>query len=200
MSCPCCVPCFGVHSCPGQPPSFPSPGTPCPPTCTCSVCCNFCKPKQTINVDIQSGTPGGHLDGTYVLDLTLWSCGSRDLWYIFRSNREYTLDCGPQFSRQFTIGPNITVRGSPPSLGDSGVSVTGAIDETSLEANKGRCCPFPTNCGVSLRTGGGYAPFGRLYGYPNTPDNWYCEGVSFDTTISPLFGWFNYGGTIRIYS
>ena len=197
MSCPCCSTCFDVHSCPGQPPSFPSPGTPCPSGCTCTACCNFCKPKQTINVDIQSDTPGGHLSGTYVLDLLFWQCGNPDVWYYFDSGRRYSLDCGG-FTRDFSIGPVITLRNAEPFLGAAGVSVQGAADEASLEANKGRCCPFPTNCGLGISTGVGFHPFGAVYGYPTTPDNWYCEGISFDTTVIPR--WFNYSGTVRIYS
>lgn len=196
MAC-CCGSCFGVHKCPGQPFSFPNAETPCPPGCTCSICCNFCKPKPTINVDIQPDTPGGHLSGSYVLDLIRWQCNSNDIWYYFNGNRSYTLDC-QGYQRNIFIGPEITVRLFEPFLEAEGISVQGSFDEASLEDNKDRCCLFPSNCGLGVSSGVGFHPFGQVYGYPTTPANWYCEGVSFDTTVRP--NWFNYGGTLRIYS
>jgi hypothetical protein len=194
MACPCCVPCFDVHACPGQPYIFPSPGTPCPSGCTCSQCCNTCKPKQSINVDIQGDDPSSHLNGTYVLNLLTWQCSNSDLWYYFEGV-PYALDCTSiiGFPQMFDVVPRITVRNNHPFYGSSAFSVQSANSPAALNDNLFRCCIFPTNCQLGTSDGPGFTPF-----VPPAPSDWFCEGVSFDVTIRPR--WFNYSGTVRIYS
>jgi len=193
MACPCCVPCFDVHACPGQPYIFPSPGTPCPSGCTCSQCCNTCKPKQSINVDIQGDDPSSHLNGTYVLNLLTWQCNNSDLWYYFDGGIQHTLDCTSRvgFPRVFNIGPRITVRSRHPFYAYPAFSVESTASPAALDASIDRCCFFPSNCGLGVSDGPGFKDM-----FP-APSDLFCEGSSFDRTFRPR--WLNYSGTVRIY-